>query len=52
MNKLRNMWAVILKKSTGLQLCLVSKAKNNKMKAYEWKADSDISLKVYFVLEN
>ena len=46
MNKLRNMWAAILKISTGSWLCLVSKVKDkNKTKTFKGSADSDISLK-------
>ena len=46
MNKLRNMWATIMKTSTGSWLCLVSKVKDkNKTKTYKGSADSDISLK-------
>ena len=54
MNKLENMWAVILKTSTGSWLCLVSKANDkNKIKTYDQTAYSDISLKcIYFVLAN
>ena len=49
MNKLGNMWAAILKTSTGSRLCLVNKAKDkNKIKTYEQSADNDISLKCIF----